>query len=331
MLTRNHNSYIPDHPLDYKTLFPSLHSLAKLDYHNLFCLDSSAVGSSEWTLIAQAIAQRQEDYDGFVVCHGTDTMVYSAAALGYAFGRTLNYPIVFTGAQRTPDTPNSDAESNLMAAIRLACSELAEVAIAFHNQGWRACRAVKVSNRENQAYSSPLTPPLAQLRDKIILHKDARRRMAKAPSNPSMRFSDRLCLFQAMPAHHSLLRWAQEPSWQVALLIGMGNANLPPAFIEFIAAAGEQSKSIIIAPPVVDASSISYPPLRTALAAGALLAAGYSLGGLWTKLSWLIGQSEEKGDGFQKRQDYLRQALNQSYIGEISPSKGHSASLNENS
>ena len=319
MITHNSKSYVPDSPLDYKKLFPSLSDLAELDYHTLFYSDSSAIEMKEWCLMARAIEKRQKHYDGFVVCHGTDTMAYSASALGYAYSGGLTQPIVFTGSQCTPDLPNSDAEMNLKNAILLANSNLAEVAIVFNNKAWRACRALKVSNQQDAAFITPFTPPLAEMRSEWVFHKEAKTGISRQTNKPLICFSDKLCLFHAVPSHNSLnlITQAHDNSWQLALLIGIGNANLPPNFLSFVQKAIERGKQIVISSPISDSSPISYPPFRKALEAGALYAQGYSLAGLWTKLCWLMGQCEERNLNNQERWDFFKKSLSQSYTGEI--------------
>ena len=61
-------------------------------------LDSSDVAVREWNQMGRAIAERYDDYDGFVVLHGTDTMAYSASALAFML-ENLAKPVIFTGAQ----------------------------------------------------------------------------------------------------------------------------------------------------------------------------------------------------------------------------------------
>lgn len=319
MITEGSASLMPTRPLDYSKLFPRLASLAEIDYHRLFYLDSSAVGAPQWSEIALAIAKRLKDYDGFVVCHGTDTMAYSASALAYAYGDCLNHPIVFTGSQRTPDAPDSDAESNLSGAIKLAGSRLAEVAIAFDNLAWRACRAVKVSNQQTAAFASPWTLPLAELTEKCALTGAARKQSARRKTtNPISDFSERLALFYAVPSHNldDLIQQAKSGDWQVGLVVGMGNGNLPPPFLSFVQIAREHHKQIVITSANADSSPISYPPLREALQQGAIYAGGYSLPGLWTKLCWLIPQSEQLSG--EERHSFLSKALAKSYVGELS-------------
>ena len=320
MITRGNASLMPAQPLDYSRFFPHLAELAEIDYHLVFYLDSSAVGAAQWRELATAIEKRLDKYDGFVVCHGTDTMAYSASALAYAFGSCLNHPIVFTGSQRTPDSPASDAQANLIAAIKLASSQLAEVAIAFNNLAWRACRTIKVSNSEDAAFASPKTQPLARLdtRCTLTLTTTARRQSPQQKTGkPISDFSNQLALFYAVPSHEptSLIQQAKSHSWQVGLVVGLGNGNLPPQFLSFIRAAKEHHKQIIIASANSDPSPTSYPPLREALEQGAIYAGGYSLPGLWTKLCWLTPQSEKlKSD---QQEAFFKAALAKSYVGEL--------------
>jgi len=320
MITKDNSSLMPNHPLDYNKLFPHLADLAEIDYHLLFYLDSSSVGAPQWREISLAIEKRLNKYDGFVVCHGTDTMAYSASALAYAFGSNLNHPIVFTGCQRTPDSPDSDAEANLVAAIKLSSSELAEVVIAFDNLAWRACRTIKVSNSQKAAFTSPNTPPLAQLDTKcpLTLTTAARRQSPQQKTGkPISDFSDQLALFYAIPSHDPtcLIQQAKSGDWQVGLVVGLGNGNLPPRFLSFLQAAKEHNKQIIITSASSDPSPISYPPLREALEQGAIYAGSYSLPGLWTKLCWLAPQSEKLQSN--QRQAFFKEALAKSYVGEL--------------
>lgn len=58
-------------------------------------LDSSNMTVREWNCIAELIAQKYDDYDGFVVLHGTDTMAYTASALSFMLDG-LDKPVVLT-------------------------------------------------------------------------------------------------------------------------------------------------------------------------------------------------------------------------------------------
>ncbi|GAA3326094.1 hypothetical protein GCM10020331_060600 [Ectobacillus funiculus] len=45
--------------------------------------DSTNMQPEHWIQMAQAIAEHYEQYDGFVITHGTDTLGYTSAALSY--------------------------------------------------------------------------------------------------------------------------------------------------------------------------------------------------------------------------------------------------------
>ena len=82
-------------------------------------IDSTNMQPRYWLMIAETIEKHYEDYDGFVVCHGTDTMAYTAAALSYLVQNSRK-PIVVTGAQKPIDLEITDARTNLSDSLRFA-------------------------------------------------------------------------------------------------------------------------------------------------------------------------------------------------------------------
>ncbi len=76
-------------------------------------IDSSDVEPSMWQKIATLIRDSYDNYDGFIVLHGTDTMAYSASALSFMLGN-LGKPVIFTGSQLPVGVPRSDGNENLI-------------------------------------------------------------------------------------------------------------------------------------------------------------------------------------------------------------------------
>ena len=70
-------------------------------------IDSSDVEPSIWISLVNLIESRYNDYDGFVILHGTDTMAYSASALSFMI-EGLTKPIIFTGSQLPIGMPRTD-------------------------------------------------------------------------------------------------------------------------------------------------------------------------------------------------------------------------------
>lgn len=87
-----------------------------------------------WKMCAQAIAEliNDENVDGLVVTHGTDTMTYTAAALSFML-RPLPIPVVMTGSNLPSDDPDTDGRPNIIWSVRAATHEQAprEVSVMF--------------------------------------------------------------------------------------------------------------------------------------------------------------------------------------------------------
>lgn len=131
-------------------------------------LDSSDVNPAGWVRMAQTVYDRYEDYDGFVILHGTDTMSYSASALSFML-QNLSKPVVFTGSQLPVGVLRSDAKENLMTAIEIAAAKdeegnaiVPEVTIYFEDRLFRANRTTKRNAEHFSAFNSYNYPPLAK-------------------------------------------------------------------------------------------------------------------------------------------------------------------------
>lgn len=130
-------------------------------------IDSSDVEPSLWQSLARLIRDRYDDYDGFVVLHGTDTMAYSASVLSFML-ENLGKPVIFTGSQLPIGEPRTDGKENLISAVEIATARdshrrpmVPEVCICFNSQLLRGNRSVKVNATGFDAFKSPNYPLLA--------------------------------------------------------------------------------------------------------------------------------------------------------------------------
>lgn len=118
-------------------------------------LDSSNMTVREWNIIAEEIEKRYDDYCGFVVLHGTDTMAYTASALSFML-ENLNKPVVLTGSQIPLCEIRSDGRDNLIEALMIASDGKArEVCLYFGGRLLRGNRATKYSADGLEAFKSP--------------------------------------------------------------------------------------------------------------------------------------------------------------------------------
>jgi L-asparaginase len=148
----------------------------RVDCEVITPLDSCNVGPKEWQQIAGIIEKRYNEYEGFVILHGTDTMVYTASALSFMI-RELAKPVILTGAQRSAlvDVRN-DASQNFITALLLASPSFSnlpvvpEVCIYFGGKLLRGNRTIKRDTAGYDAYESPNLPPLGEVGDKMVIH-----------------------------------------------------------------------------------------------------------------------------------------------------------------
>ena len=133
----------------YKTeellsFFPEADEIAKVEGMELFNLDSTNIQPYHWSEMAIEIERRYDDFDGFVITHGTDTMHYTATALSFML-QNLNKPLVLTGSVKAIGK-ESDAKQNFLDSILVATSNINEVCIVFHGKIIKGNRAKKVTN-----------------------------------------------------------------------------------------------------------------------------------------------------------------------------------------
>ena len=148
---------------------PSAKEFCQIDTAAPFNLDSTNVNSRHWLELARLIEKKYEYYDGFVICHGTDTMAYTAAALSYLIQNNRK-PVVITGAQRPIDLPITDARSNLLDSLRFASDDRAHgVSIVFGGKVIAGTRARKERSKSYNAFSSINYPDIASIHDQRII------------------------------------------------------------------------------------------------------------------------------------------------------------------
>jgi len=143
--------------------------------------DSANMRREDWVAIARAIAERYDDYDGFVVLHGTDTMAYTASALSFML-EGLGKTVVLTGSQIPLSRVRNDAVENLLGALMIAGHyTIPEVMVFFNGRLFRGNRVRKTDASGFDAFHSGNLPPLAELGVQV----DVRWDLIRGPSGPS--------------------------------------------------------------------------------------------------------------------------------------------------
>ena len=219
-------------------------------------IDSSDVEPSLWTRLAHLVRDRYDDYDGFVILHGTDTMAYSASALSFML-EGLTKPVIFTGCQLPIGVPRTDGKENLISAVEIAAAAdedghalVPEVSIFFDSVLIRGNRATKLSAEAFNAFASPDCPPLAEAGIRIRYNRG----VIRYPDdwNRPLKVHDRLDTRVAILKVHpgitpelvTVFLLAPEIRAVILETYGSGNAITRPWFLSLVREAGK-TKAIV--------------------------------------------------------------------------------------
>ncbi len=148
---------------------PELQKEVALQFFSISNVGSSEVTPEHWVGIASRIRSIYDEFEGFVVIHGTNTMSYTAAALSFAL-QNLRKPVILTGALLPINDIAGDGRMNLIFAIRAAQLDIAEVCVVLGPRVLRGCRAKKIDESLLQTFDSPRFPALADFSSGVRLH-----------------------------------------------------------------------------------------------------------------------------------------------------------------
>lgn len=198
-------------------------------------LDSSDMRPADWVRIAELIGTHYDRFDGFVVLHGSDTMAYTASALGFLL-EGLNKPVILTGSQLPIGTIRTDAKENLITAIEVAAAKdeegrpmVPEVAIYFEYRLMRGNRTVKVHAERFEAFRSPDYPVLAEAGVHLRYDRAAIMPWTPGPLKVHDRMDDRVAVIRLFPGIQG--EWVRHalsfPGLRAAVLTTFGSGNAP--------------------------------------------------------------------------------------------------------
>lgn len=160
-------------PVDFSNIEKQIPALQQLGvgidtYNFTDPIDSSNVESTFWQKIAKKVIDNYNDYCGFVILHGTDTMAYTSSILSFML-QGLNKPVILTGSQLPIGSLRSDGRANLITAIEIASASargevvVPEVSVCFEQTLYRGNRITKHYTDNFDAFKSHNYPPLARV------------------------------------------------------------------------------------------------------------------------------------------------------------------------
>lgn len=160
------------------TAIPELSIIADIDFIVLAFDAHTDSTPKEWMAIAQAIDKNKKKYDGFVVIHSIDSLLYASAAVGLLLHK-LGKPVVFTGGTTTDFSSRSavsGVKANVINAVQVATYSFAETCLMFGNQLIRAATASIAATDSLNAFNAPVAGVLGRIDFSIrIMDKQVRK------------------------------------------------------------------------------------------------------------------------------------------------------------
>ena len=218
-------------PSDILSYIPAVRQVCEVDTIQVCHLDSTNVTPQHWRLMAGTVEEHYEEYDGFVICHGTDTLAYTAAALSYMI-RNSPKPIVVTGAQKPIHMDVTDARTNLLDSfIYAADDESRDVNIVFNGKVIAGTRAKKERAKNYNAFSSINFPYLAVIQEGMIV-----RYIKELPCDTPVSFSydmkDGVYVLKLIPGMHaSILPYLFE-HYDCLVIESFGVGGIPNTLVQ---------------------------------------------------------------------------------------------------
>ena len=276
---------------------PEVAEFCSADAVQIFNIDSTNITPEHWVQIAQTIQDNYDKYDGFVVCHGTDTMAYTAAALSYMVQHSPK-PIVLTGAQKPISNDSTDAKTNLLDALRFACSGDCGVCVVFGGKVIAGTRARKMKTKSYDAFSSINFPEIAAIHDGRVVRYIPFQPSGKEPVFYH-RLNSRVFLLKLIPgtAPEAFSSAAEFCDGLVIESYGVG--GIPDVYLDELDALIQKGKTIIMATQVTqEGSDIKVYEVGERLKTryGLLETYDITLESAVTKLMWAMGRSEDPSE-----------------------------------
>ena len=278
---------------------PAVEKLCRVETLQVCNIDSTNMTPAHWLDIARAVRDRYDDFDGFVVSHGTDTMAYTAAALSYLIQGSPK-PIVLTGSQKPISMDITDSKTNLLDSFTVACDgRIPGVTVVFGGAVILGTRARKTYSKSYGAFSSVNYPVLGVVRDGVLLPYIC------PASQAAPRFFDGLngsvSLVKLIPGvSPAMLAFALDQSDGV-LIESFGVGGVPAGdrgrFYDLIRTAVERGKTVVVTTQVQNEGSdlaVYHVGHRLKSDLGVLESYDMTLEAAVAKLMWALALTQDR-------------------------------------
>ena len=282
---------------------PEAKTFCRADSLQILNLDSTNMQPCHWLSMAKTVKDHYDDYDGFVICHGTDTMAYTAAALSYLIQNSPK-PIVITGAQKPIDMENTDARINLRDSLRFASDSRAYgVNIIFDGKVIAGTRGKKERTKSYNAFSSINFPYIATVQEEqAVFYLDDKDRLSQ-PVKFYDTLNPKVALMKLIPSMDASVLDYMAQHYDAVIIESFGVGGLPSYqsgdFYHAVKKWMSLGKTVVMTTQVTnEGSNMSVYEVGHSIKKelGLLEAYDMTLEATVTKLMWILGQTRNPSE-----------------------------------
>jgi L-asparaginase len=219
--------------LDY---IPVIRQMCHVTGISIMNIDSSNMNTAYIASISECIMKNYNNYDGFVITHGTDTCAYTAAALSYQLVN-LSKPVILTGSQLPIDAEGTDAVINLTHALIYSCEDISGVFLAFSDKLIKGTCAKKIKAKSFDAFESINYPVIATIQNSTVIYNNY---TSKAVRNTGKKFHIEtdmctdIAVISLFPGMDLRIFDYINPSCRGIIIEGYGIGGMPDNITEYI-------------------------------------------------------------------------------------------------
>lgn len=291
---------------DILRAIPELEDIANYNCRMIYSILSENMRPSYWVELARAVYEEiKNGADGIIITHGTDTMMYTAAALSFMIETPV--PIVLVGSQRSADRPSSDNVINAVCAAAVATSDIAEVCVVMHGSTsddfcsiHRGTKVRKMHTSRRDAFQSINAKPIGRV--------EYPTREIKLLSNHVKRGEKKLALHDKLEPKCALIKYATGASSESLLfhsgsgykgivIEGTGLGHVSTEWVPIIKTTTDAGIPVVMVSQCINGRVCDrvYDTGRDILKAGAIEGEDMLPEVALVKLMWALGQSSDIG------------------------------------
>ena len=292
------------------SLEPKINEIATLDVHYVANIDSTNMKPEVWDAIATTIYEKYDDYDGFVITHGTDTMAFTSSALSFSLA-DLGKPVVITGSQIPAGKVETDARRNFVNAVRVATLSKAGVMLVFDEAIILGARAHKISESRLTAFEPINWGLYGEIRIDIRFSDSAKERHQR-PLQLKTGFETDIVIFTmfpGFPVRH--IEAAIHSGVKGIILRGYGSGNISHEYLDVVKLARDNKIPVVINTQCLEGATLMhlYDVGKQVLDNGAIQAYDMSTECITVKLMWAL----KHADSYEQ----IQQIMHTNFTGEL--------------